>query len=60
MLILTRNPEQAVAVDGPCVIRVLSVEGTRVKLGFIAKDSTKIVRTELVDRKLLEVALSEQ
>ena len=55
MLILTRNEEQSVTVDGPCIVKVLGIQGNRVKLGFIAKDSTKIVRTELIDMKLLEM-----
>ena len=51
MLVLTRETEQTIVIDGPCVIRVLSVERNRVKLGFIASRSVQIIRGELVDRE---------
>lgn len=59
MLVITRKEDESVTVNGPCIVRVLSWTNQRVKLGFVAKDSTKIIRTELIDRKLLENAISE-
>ena len=49
MLVLTRLQEQSVEVDGKCTVKILDVRGNRVKLGFIADDSTKIMRTELIE-----------
>jgi carbon storage regulator CsrA len=60
MLILTRMENQSVTVDGPCIVKVIRIDGNRIKLGFVAKDSTKIMRTELIDAKLLEAVVNEQ
>jgi carbon storage regulator len=60
MLILTRMENESVTVDGPCIVKVIRIDGNRIKLGFVAKDSTKIMRTELIDAKLLEAVVNEQ
>lgn len=49
MLALTRKTGEGIVIDGPCVIRVMRVGVGRVRLAFIAPDSTNIVREELVD-----------
>lgn len=59
MLILTRNEEQSVAVDGPCIIKVLEIRGNKIKLGFIGDRSTKIMRTEIIDMPKKEAITSE-
>ena len=51
MLVLTRLQEQSVEVDGKCTVKILDVRGNRVKLGFIADQSTKVMRTEVVEMK---------
>ncbi len=48
MLILTRKTEQAILIDGNIVIRVLGIEGERVKLGIEAPKSIAVLREELV------------
>jgi carbon storage regulator CsrA len=60
MLILDRKEEQSVTINGPCIVKVIRIDGNRIKLGFVAKDSTKIMRTELIDAKLLEAFVNEQ
>ncbi len=52
MLILTRKAEQGIVIDGNVVVRVLSVEGERVKIGIEAPRSIGVLREEL----LIEVA----
>ena len=59
MLILTRNEEQSVAIGGPCIVKVLQIQGNRVKLGFIGDKSTKIMRMEIIDMPKKEAATSE-
>lgn len=48
MLILTRKPEQGIVIDGNIVVRVLAVDGDRVKLGIIAPTSIGVLREELL------------
>jgi carbon storage regulator CsrA len=60
MLILDRKEEQSVTINGPCIVKVIRIDGNRIKLGFVAKESTKIMRTELIDAKLLEAFVNEQ
>ena len=52
MLILTRKAEQGIVIDGNVIIRVLAVEGERVKIGVDAPRSIGVLREEL----LVEVA----
>ncbi|RLT43296.1 MAG: carbon storage regulator, partial [Chloroflexi bacterium] len=44
MLILTRKVEQCIVIDGNVVVRVLSVDGERVKLGVEAPRSITVLR----------------
>ncbi len=49
MLILTRKVEQGIVIQSDIVVRVLSVEGERVKLGIDAPRSVTVLREELLD-----------
>ncbi|MFA7250120.1 MAG: carbon storage regulator CsrA [Dehalococcoidia bacterium] len=56
MLILTRKAEQGIVIDGNVVLRVLAVDGERVKIGVEAPRSITVLREEL----LTEVADANQ
>ena len=56
MLILTRKAEQGIIIGGDVVLRVLSVDGERVKIGVEAPRSITVLREEL----LTEVADANQ
>lgn len=49
MLVLTRGEYQAVVVSGPCRVVVTEAKDGKVKLGFEAEPSVKILREELLD-----------
>ncbi len=49
MLILTRKIDQAIIIDGEIQVRVLAVNGERVKLGIAAPRSVTVLRDELCD-----------
>ena len=49
MLILTRKPGEAIVINGDIRIRVLSIEGERVKLGVDAPREVPVLRQELLD-----------
>ena len=48
MLVLTRKTEQAIIIDGHTIVRILAVDGERVKLGIEAPDYIAVLREELV------------
>ena len=48
MLILTRKTDQGIVFSGNVTIRILSVEGERVKIGIDAPRSVQVLREELV------------
>lgn len=48
MLVLSRKSNESITVDGPAEIIVLRVDSGRVKLGFRAPGTTKVLRTEVV------------
>jgi carbon storage regulator CsrA len=48
MLVLSRKPGESIAI-GDVLVKVLRVEGNRVKLGFVAPAEVHIKRTELLD-----------
>jgi carbon storage regulator len=48
MLVLTRKSGEAIEVDGRIEVRVLSVQGNRVRLGIVAPESVSVRRGELV------------
>ncbi|MGQ9552842.1 MAG: carbon storage regulator CsrA [Anaerolineae bacterium] len=49
MLILTRKPGEAIVINGDIRVRVLSIEGERVKLGVDAPREVPVLRQELLD-----------
>lgn len=49
MLILTRKTDQGIVLGNDITIRVLSVDGDRVKLGISAPSSVLVLREELCD-----------
>lgn len=48
MLILTRKANQAIVINGNTTVRVLSIDGDRVKLGIDAPPEVGVVRDELL------------
>ncbi len=50
MLVLTRKVEQGILIDGNIVVKILSIEGGRVKLGIDAPKDVQILRDELTKR----------
>lgn len=63
MLVLTRKPEEALLLGnetdphGVVTVTVLSIEGNRVKLGFLMNDAVSVYRLEVWNR-LQEDALA--
>ena len=49
MLILSRKAEQSIVIQGGITIKILEIEGDRVKLGIDAPSGVRIVRSELLD-----------
>jgi len=47
MLVLSRKVGESVVIDGGIVVRVLSVEGGRIRLGFEAPADVSVRRSEL-------------
>ena len=47
MLVLSRKPGQAVEIEGGITVTLVEVEGGRVRLGFDAPASVRILRSEL-------------
>jgi carbon storage regulator len=48
VLILTRKVEQGIVIDGNIIVRVLAVDGERVKLGIVAPTTIAVLREELL------------
>ncbi|MEE9278263.1 MAG: carbon storage regulator [Dehalococcoidia bacterium] len=48
MLVLVRKVDEAIVIDGGVVIRVLAIDGKRVKLGISAPRSIAVRRQELL------------
>ena len=48
MLILTRKVEQGIVINNDVVVRVLSIDGERVKIGVDAPRSISVLREELL------------
>ncbi|TAK77553.1 MAG: carbon storage regulator [Dehalococcoidia bacterium] len=48
MLILTRKIEQGIVIDGQVVVRVLAIDGERIKLGIEAPRAISVLREELL------------
>jgi carbon storage regulator len=47
MLVLTRKRGEAIEIDGRIEVRVLSVQGNRVRLGIVAPESVAVRRSEV-------------
>ena len=50
MLILTRKPEQGIVIDGTIRVRILAVDGDRVKIGIEAPANVGVLREELAEQ----------
>ncbi len=48
MLILTRKVEQGIVINNDVFVRVLSIDGERVKIGIEAPRSISVLREELL------------
>lgn len=59
MLILSRKPGEAILIGNDIEVRVLAVNGDRVKVGVTCPQEQRIMRDELVRRALNEGTLSE-
>lgn len=50
MLILTRKTSQGIVFSGNVIVRILAVDGERVKLGIDAPRSVQVLREELLTK----------
>ena len=50
MLVLTRNADEELVIDGQIRVRVLSIDGGRVRLGISAPRSVPVMRSELTPK----------
>lgn len=51
MLVLTRKVNQGITIQGNIIIKVLGIEGDRVKIGIAAPKEIPILRDELLEKK---------
>ncbi len=51
MLVLTRKLGEQITVGDDIILKVVSVEGNRVRVGIEAPQEVRIIRGELVDRQ---------
>lgn len=51
MLILTRKTGEGIVIDGHIKVTVTRIKGDKVKLGVEAPEDTKVMRTELLNKK---------
>lgn len=49
MLVLTRKVDEGIIIGDNITIRVIAVEGNKVKLGIIANRDISIVREEMIE-----------
>lgn len=60
MLVLSRYKNEKVQIGTEIVVKVLSIEGDKVRLGFDAPKEISILRSELLDEnKIIEKAIPE-
>jgi carbon storage regulator len=50
VLILTRKAEQGIVIDQVTTVRILSIDGDRVKIGIDAPTSIAVLREELLNQ----------
>lgn len=55
MLVLTRKEQETIIVDGPCTIKLVRIEGSKVRIGIVAAPSVNVIRGELVRDKQNEI-----
>ena len=51
MLVLTRQVGEEIVIDGNIRVRVVAVNGGKVRLGIVAPSSVKVDRKEVHDRR---------
>jgi carbon storage regulator len=51
MLILSRKNQEEIVIDGDIIVKVIAIEGKRVRLGIEAKPNVSIVRSELINNQ---------
>lgn len=49
-LVLTRREAEAIVIDGPCVVRVERIKGSRVQIRVVADAAVTILRAEIRER----------
>jgi len=54
MLVLSRKPGQSITVDGHAVITLVEMRPGSVRIGIEAPPTTKVLRTELLEREEAE------
>jgi len=50
MLVLSRKCGEAIVISDNIIVTVLEVQGSRVKLGFVAPDDAPIHRAEIYEK----------
>ena len=53
MLVLTRQIDEAIVIDGHIEVRVLRIQGGKVRLGIVAPDNVSVDRQEVLREKAL-------
>lgn len=51
MLVLTRQPGESILIGGGIVVKVIAIDGGRVRLGIDAPEDVKILREELKSKE---------
>ncbi len=51
MLVLSRKPGEEIIISDEIVVRVLDIGKGRVRIGFTAPESCRIMRAEIVDHE---------
>jgi carbon storage regulator len=49
MLIISRKAEQSITLNGNITVKVLGIDGDRVKLGIVAPSEVRVLRSELLE-----------
>jgi carbon storage regulator len=58
MLVLTRRAGQEIVIDGGITVTVLSIQGSKVRLGVQAPSSVRVDRREVSELRVQGAALS--
>ena len=54
MLVLSRRIDEALVIGGNIIVRIVEVQGGRVKLGVSAPDGVRVDREEIHERRVAE------